>query len=214
MTSVIEFYPADVSPETGPFLPPSGLQVGQEYRMLLTNSRGLYRYELEDVVVVESKEGNAPVIAFSHRLGNTSSLTGEKLTEVQVNLSMDSALAGASSRPRDFQLAPMWGEPPRYLLVAEYEGGSPPSEALHQLLAAFEEGLQRMNVEYASKRKSGRLRSPQFATLRVGEFERLRKERTEDRGRSDAQVKIPRLIRSLRTLDDYRTESVYELESE
>jgi hypothetical protein len=203
MESVLEFYPANGSPEGGPFVPLSRLEKGQEYRMLLTNHRGLFRYPIDDVSTVETWEKNAPVIAFSHRYGNTSSLTGEKLTEPQVNAAMERALAGRGLRPRDFQVAPLWASPPHYVVLVEFEGPDPGEAALRDLAQAIDRALHDLNVEYASKRKTARLGPAAVGVLRAGEFERMRRERSSDRGRSDAQVKIPRLVRELANLDDY-----------
>jgi hypothetical protein len=203
METVLEFYPADATPEPGTFVPLTRLEPARDYRMLLTNHRGLYRYPLDDVIRVEAWHGKAPVIAFSHRYGNTSSLTGEKLTEVQINAAMERALGGRALRPKEFQVAPLWGSPPRYLVVVEFEGRDPSDDELRELAQALDRAITTLNVEYASKRKTDRLGPPVLGLLRSGEFERMRRARTADRGRSDAQVKIPRLIRELVKVEDY-----------
>lgn len=210
MESVLEFYPAEGSPETGPFVPISQLETGRQYRMLLTNHRGLFRYPIDDVCFVETWEKNCPVIAFSHRHGNTSSLTGEKLTEPQINTAMARVVAASGLRPREFQVAPLWGAPPRYVVLVEFDRADPDRDQLQALAREFDRALDDLNVEYASKRKSARLGPAAVGLLRSGEFERMRRERTEDRGRSDAQVKIPRLVRELVHLDDYSIEDMTE----
>jgi len=52
-------------------------------------------------------------------------------------------------------------------------------------------------VEYTSKRDSARLADPELVVVGAGEFERLKRARSASLGRSDAQVKLPRLMRDL-----------------
>jgi len=57
------------------------LVVGQTYAVLLTNSSGLYRYEVGDLVMVTAWHENTPCLSFVGRNGSTTDLCGEKITE-------------------------------------------------------------------------------------------------------------------------------------
>lgn len=202
-SSVIEFFPADQDPSRADFSPIAELAEGQAYRVLLTNRRGMYRYQMDDVFLVEGRVDRTPVLRYSHRHGLTSSLTGEKLTEADVASAAEAAVQTTGLRHLDFQALPEWGEPPRYLVLVEWPGEAP-AELAAEYLLAFEAGLAASNVEYTHKRQTGRLAPPELLVLAAGEFERMRRAQSSDQGRSDAQVKIPRLRRELADRSAYR----------
>jgi hypothetical protein len=169
-------------------LPFEALQPGGEYRFAITNRRGLYRYLMDDVFHVTEHHANVPVLHFSHRLGAASSLTGEKLTEADAIAGANAALALVDAV--DFQVAPEWDDPPRYVLLLELS--TPATDAtLAEALRRFEHAMTTANVEYAGKRASGRLSAPTLLVLRAGTFEHQRRDAAH--GRSDAQVKVVRL---------------------
>lgn len=60
------------------------LEVGREYRVVLTTSGGLHRYDTRDVVRVEGHAGQAPILTFLGRADPTSDHHGEKLHERHV----------------------------------------------------------------------------------------------------------------------------------
>jgi len=149
-----EFIPADEYGARQPLvLQAHELERGAEYFILLTTSAGFYRYDIGDRVRVTDHVGETPVIEFLHKGVHASSITGEKLTEQQVVLAfaaLDVAAAG-----RLFVLAPCWDDPPFYRLHVEED----PALSLRgdTLAGAFDARLQAINVEYAAKRRSGRL---------------------------------------------------------
>jgi hypothetical protein len=193
-SSVLEFLPEDSEPVSNSFVDVSDLEEGQGYRVALTNRRGLYRYLMDDVFFVESRVDRTPVLRFSHRHGLTSSLTGEKLTEPDVGRASSAAEAATGIRPLEYQLVPEWGEPPRYVLLAEFDA-RPDLAVVARFLLKFEDGLREANLEYAAKRDSQRLAPPEMLVLEKGGFDRLRSQRAKTRGGSDAQTKIPHLAR-------------------
>lgn len=130
---------------------PHELEVGGEYRVVMTNFAGLYRYDLEDRVRVTRFVGEAPVLEFLHRGASVSSMTGEKLTEWQVSESYRRATEALNMPAALFVLAPVWGDPPCYRLHLER------SDRVEALGDAMERELGMLNREYASKRSSGRL---------------------------------------------------------
>lgn len=194
--SVLEWFPENAKPRSEDAVPMRELQEGTGYRLALTNHRGLYRYLMEDVFVVEGRHRGLPIVAFSHRVGATSSLTGEKLTEPQVIEAMTNALAEQAVRFVDYQVLPEWGSPPRYVLMVELAAEAN-DDQLRTVLHRFEAALASLNVEYISKRSSGRLAEPELVELRMGTFQQKRRTRSDDRGRSDATMKIARLDRTL-----------------
>jgi hypothetical protein len=193
-SSVLEFFPEHETPERALPVPLAELSESTGYRVMLTNRRGMYRYVMDDVFIVEGRTASTPVMRFSHRYGQVSSLTGEKLTEPQIDAAVTAANAPVRLQLVDYQVAAEWGEPPRYLLMLEL-GAAAGEVELRGLLAAFEAALAASNIEYAAKRGSGRLGPPALVVLERGEFERQRRQQALERGGSDAQVKVPKLRR-------------------
>ena len=185
---MIEVLPADVTPSADAVVPFEELRLGGDYRFAITNRRGLYRYLMDDVFHVAEHHLGVPVLHFSHRLGAASSLTGEKLTEADAIAGANAALALVDAV--DFQVAPEWDDPPRYVLLLELS--APTTDAtLAEALRRFEHAMAAANVEYAGKRSSGRLAAPPLLVLRAGTFDHQRRHAAH--GRSDAQVKVARL---------------------
>lgn len=119
------------------------LEVGRRYRVVLTTGGGLARYATGDLV-----DAVAPgALEFAGR-DQVSDLAGEKLSEGFV-----AAVLEETARRFAFSgflmLAPEWGSPPRYLLLAE-------SEDAEALAGAVEDGL-RASVHYDYCRRLGQL---------------------------------------------------------
>ncbi len=159
-----EFIPADEyeSPRRRALLP-RDLRTGKEYFIVLTTSSGLYRYDLGDRVRVTDWYGEAPVIEFLSKGAHTSSLAGEKLTEHQVVLALRAAGARLGRSLDGSVLAPRWGAPPYYRLyvASDATAGVRPAEDgpadAARIAEALDAELRAANVEYESKRSSGRL---------------------------------------------------------
>jgi hypothetical protein len=66
-------------------LAPFDLEAGKTYELIINDEWGLRRYLTGDLFYVKEIIGSLPDLAFVKRKGVTSSLTGEKLTEDQVN---------------------------------------------------------------------------------------------------------------------------------
>ena len=149
---------------------------GQEYRLVISTEAGLYRYDIGDIVRVTGFEGQAPRLVFVRKAGAFLNTTGERVTENQVIAAARVAIPAAvgfsvSVRP---ELLPC-------LRVAlEGEGDR----------VMFDLELQRQNVEYRSRRATGRMGPPLFVVVAPGTFARWRRSRI-DGGSPEAQVKDP-----------------------
>ena len=130
------------------------LQVGRRYFILLTTSAGFYRYDIGDCVRVTGFQGQAPIIEFLHKRDGISSLTGEKLTEQQAVEAMQRCTT--TTDVGSFVLAPHWADPPFYMLHVD-RSVAPTPVAQQALADRLDRVLQQVNIEYASKRHSGRL---------------------------------------------------------
>jgi len=160
------------------------LVMDHEYRVVMTTSAGFYRYDLGDRVRVRGYMGEAPIVEFLHRGAHVSSVTGEKLTEWQVTAAFDRVNQAALIEATEFVLAPVWDDPPYYRLHVDRDI---PSQ--NRFAYRMDEELSRLNVEYGSKRTSGRLGPIVINRLPDEFFAQLDRERRERRGPSNEQYK-------------------------
>ena len=165
--SFFEFIPVSEYESSQPtVLLSQDLAVGQDYYILLTTSAGFYRYDIADVVRVHGFCGQAPIIEFLNKGAHISSLTGEKLSESQVVLAVERACMSLGIEPGLFVLAPQWADPPYYRLYVEPLDAS--ADEMAALEREMESALAHVNIEYVSKRNSGRLGPVRLSMLPAG----------------------------------------------
>ena len=122
---------------------------------LITTAAGLYRYFMNDLVEVTGRYRNTPLLRFVQKGKGVTSLTGEKLYEAQV-------IQAVQDTARRHGFAPGF-----FLLVADEESSSyqplPRNRRCgarrrsSRVAADVDQRLGELNVEYHSKRASGRL---------------------------------------------------------
>jgi GH3 auxin-responsive promoter len=173
-----------------------------EGELLVTNSRGLYRYAMGDRVEVIGRLGRTPLLRFRGKTTAVASLTGEKLTEEHVVGAVEASLADLGLRARYFCLAPQWGAPPRYLLL--FDPGSAVCDATAARLAIeVERRLVAGNPEYERKRETLRLRCIGVYLVEDGELERYQS-RLLGQGRELARLKLPRISMDVELVRQFR----------
>ena len=175
------------------------LEVGQRYAVIVTGSHGLYRYDINDIVEVVGMRHGLPEIRFVHKGGNMISITGEKIGEAHAVEAVDAALRRCQIDAAGFVLTARLADPPYYCIAIEPVAAQADTR-WRTLLAACDEELRRVNIEYAAKRDSQRLGAPRLLLAPAGAFERLRAQRVAA-GAPDAHVKIPHLARDPTVLD-------------
>jgi hypothetical protein len=195
-TNVYEFFPADAErkPDPTDLLTVDQLEVGRRYLVYVTTAGGLYRYAMHDILEVAGHHGRTPAVSFVQKEKGIVSFTGEKLTETQVLAAIDETL---DQRRTDSSFIAAVGQPPTadhdpyYLFLVEYE--SPPDDQAGARAARELDGaLCRHNIEYASKRKSGRLAPPVLRVVEAGQFDAYQRGALRA-GAPDGQFKILRL---------------------
>jgi len=106
-THFLEFVPEDqCAPATSLALRADELEVGVTYRIVVTTSGGLYRYDMEDLVRVNGKRGCTPVIEFISKVGRQVSVANERLTEADVTVAMQVASRRCDLWVDDFLFVP------------------------------------------------------------------------------------------------------------
>jgi len=200
---VLEFIPDEerAPAQSGAYTPAllaHELEVGQRYRILISGSHGLYRYDINDVVECVGRYHETAEIAFVHKGGNMLSITGEKVGERHVVLAFSEVMERTGIPLAGFAVSLDLVDPPRYLFGVEPRAElSADDEA--RLLEAADQALMRANLEYQAKRASMRLGPPRLVVLQLGAFEAHRKRRVAA-GAPESHVKPPHLFREAKDL--------------
>lgn len=189
-SGVFEFIPVEEFEAPSPgTLTARELEVGREYAVVVSNTTGLIRYRLDDIVRVEGWAGQAPLLRFMRRGGGVSSLAGEKLTESQVVSAMSSACERLGISGVEYVMAPQWGDPPYYELRAVTPRAS-------DVALAVDEELGRQNDEYSSRRKTARLGPVRCICLQEKDLRTFDAALVAARGSAPEQYKRPCLLLS------------------
>ena len=163
------------------------LEVGGVYYVIVTTAGGLYRYDINDLIRVAGFHGKTPLIEFLRKGRDVTNITGEKLHVNQVIQSMDQACIATTVAVRHFQACADLAKS-RYAFMVEIEGAPLDKESLAHLLERIDAALCALNVEYAQKRESQRLRPPVLCLMKPGWFERKANSAVQ-RGGRDIQFK-------------------------
>ena len=191
-----EFIPKDdISKPDKRFLLCDQIEKGKEYFLIITTPGGLYRYNVDDIVVVDGFFNKTPVIEFVQKGVNTVSLTGEKLYESQVNAAVLRAVEKNNLLINFFSATIEPTMPGRYVFLVEFDGTAG-EEAKRKLLIAIEEGLRVENSEYRDLRNEGVLGEPVLKVVEKGGFEKYRRMKIAG-GAHDGQFKAPELTADL-----------------
>lgn len=164
------------------------LEEGRRYHVIITTAAGLYRYFMNDLLEVTGFHERTPLFRFVQKGKGVTSLTGEKLYESQVIAAVQEGARAVGVMPAFFLVAADEATNGYELLIEVegrapfYEEGSAPFHGEGRaplygapdwtaLAAAVDERLGQINLEYHSKRASGRLRPLAVRPLRAGASE-------------------------------------------
>jgi hypothetical protein len=165
------------------------LQDGEQYYILVTTTAGLYRYDIHDIVEVQGFYKGAACIAFVRKGRDMANITGEKLHVNQVIAAANQAAKQTGVTWHRIQTIPD-ALNKRYDLLLETVDEVAPNEAmLTDFGNAYDTALAEYNIEYPTKRKSGRLMKPRILHMRKGWADRRRKREVSEGGKRDSQYK-------------------------
>ncbi len=167
------------------------LKSGEKYKVVITASNGLYRYDINDIVEVTDFYDRTPCIRFLHKGGNVISVTGEKVTESHIISVLSRLISRTGILLSGFTVTVSLGDTPSYVLAVEPQLPLG-SEQKEIIVREFDTLLREANIEYDAKRKSQRLGRPELIVLKRGFFERYRSDQIA-RGAPDAHLKPPHL---------------------
>ena len=197
----LEFIPAEHRDQADwPTVRAHELDVGGEYFLVVTNWAGLWRYNLDDRVRVVGRMGQSPVLEFLSRGTHTANITGEKITEHQVVEAMRRAADQAGVDVARFVLQGRFAPTPFYELRMEDGQGVD----LDALADGMDRALAGINIEYESKRKSGRLGPIRPAVLPDGTLQQAEDQNIRARMGRTEQYKHQYLMTHVLAEGEYR----------
>ncbi|MEQ8288139.1 MAG: GH3 auxin-responsive promoter family protein [Gammaproteobacteria bacterium] len=158
------------------------IKMGEQYYIFATTQNGLYRYDINDIVEVTGYLNKTPLIKFVQKGSGVTNLTGEKLYEYQVLKAVEKNII-VHNASLDFFVMIGCVNDLRYTLYIE---GQPLDTS------AIESELDKLNMEYESKRKSGRLNPLQIRFLHTGTGEKYKQSILKE-GKREAQFKYKHL---------------------
>ena len=161
------------------------LEEGRDYYVFVTTQDGLYRYDMNDIVRVTRMTNATPCLEFVQKGKGVTSITGEKLYENQVLQAVMQVLADRAVSAEFFVMLAD-AETAAYTLFVEAPGQDPVHPP--DLADAVDRELRVANVEFDSKRGSGRLAPTEVRWLRSGTGGRYRADRVAA-GQRETQFK-------------------------
>ena len=171
---------------------PQEVEVGQYYRILVTNYNGFYRYDIGDVVEVVGFYHQTPMLSFRHRVGGLLSSTTEKTNEFHATQVMQQLQQDFDLPLENFCITLSEQEiPAHYLLNIEVVSGHTLSNP-QAFLAQFDQKLKHTNRSYQEKRLNHGVPSPRLRILAPGSFAQLR-QRLLQKGIPASQLKFPHI---------------------
>ncbi len=168
------------------------LRVGGSYRLVVTTSGGLYRYDMQDIVEVRAIRGSTPVLAFVSRRDRQVSVANERITEQDVTVAMTEAARVTGVRVREFLFVPCRDR--RYRLLLDGDSLEPAREQgrgveLQRLAGEVERQLRRTATGYDFERDDALLEPLELAVTRPGELRAFLRAGGGPAGLPNAQVK-------------------------
>ena len=161
------------------FLRLSEIEQGKQYYIFATTGNGLYRYHINDLIRVTGKLNNTPTIEFVQKGRGVLNLTGEKLYESQLVEAMTDVVKADQMNIPFFKMLGN-AEQCQYTLFAEHDRID---------IGDIEHRLSQLNIEFAAKRRSGRLKPIKLQLVKKGTGEAYKQFCIEN-GQRESQFKM------------------------
>ena len=165
------------------FLGIEDLVPGKEYYVFVTTQSGLYRYDINDLLLATQGVGKCSGLSFLQKGRGVTNITGEKLSEHHAITAGSRAIADAGLTASGYMVLAD-EDAANYEFLIECDGEAD----LSGLAATVDKHLQAVNSEYADKRASNRIYSPIVRRLKAGTMNALRDESVA-KGVREAQYK-------------------------
>jgi len=155
-----EFIPeSHIDTGSSPTLSVSELEVGSCYKLILTNYNGLYRYDIGDIIRVDSITHQTPMVSFLRKSGNVINIAGEKLHLNHCLSAIKRLQTDHNIYINQFRVVPNQSQlRHEYFFALTSEVSF--DDIRNKLIPALDAYLCTENSEYNSRRKSNRLQYP------------------------------------------------------
>lgn len=178
------------------------LEIGEYYKIILTNESGLYRYDINDTVRVEKFYNQTPVLTFISKTNDVLNITGEKLHVNQIIMTFQRIKSKFNISITQFRVVSNLDQT-RYDIFLGLSGDVSMELLKNSVLPSIDSYLSEINIEYSQKRKSKRLNPPCLHIMDVMWEENVRKKVIES-GKRDIQYKWPLISSDFLDIDkDY-----------
>ena len=178
------------------------LTEGQDYRLLITNSAGYFRFDIGDTIRCRGFRGQAPLVEFRQKYDRVGDLEGEKVTEHQIveaahraaqHLGVSLGLITGVPRRKS-------AEGQRYDFLVEISD-LPEAEVARSFLKLLDQELAGLNFLWRARRREGVIGPPRLLRLPPQTWEEYMKSETQRRGTGDYQFKHPGLVQDESWID-------------
>lgn len=183
---------------------------GKRYRIVLTTSAGLVRYDLGDTVECTGMYNATPRIHFARRGGASFNISGEHMDEVHIRDAVSAALAETSWTAVFFTAVPRLHPTPRWEVLVELVE-QPSERELRTFRTRIEMHLRQGNTDYGD-RVGFTLRPLALRVLAQGAFHTHRV-RLAEGGAPMEQTKVVHLYADPTPFDAWQQRCVIEAES-
>ncbi len=95
------------------------VEVGQEYKLIITNQSGFYRYDMHDIIKITGKLNGCPLITFVRRENQCINVMGEKLSSDEVNCAISGTFNELSTSIIDYTVTVNTASPIGYDFFVE-----------------------------------------------------------------------------------------------
>jgi hypothetical protein len=146
------------------------IRENENYFILMTTRSGLYRYNILDLVRCTGFYNKTPQLAFLNKGQHISNVAGEKISEYQVVEAYKKSKK--NGMPFEFVIYPRVEDNavPRYIFLSSYKADD-------EFLEDMDRNLSVSNLEYDSRRRSGKLDRIEAKTISDEEFRRITRKR-------------------------------------
>ena len=185
MCNFYEFIPE----EGGAPITADKLEQGKNYDLIITNNAGLYRYDLKDLIHVDSFTGNTPNIYFLSKLADVANLAQEKIPGVMLIEAITDIMR---EEKIEFKMAQVFPDPETqsYIVCLEPSDESAiNAENYEALKEKLDSGLRSRLIQYDTYRGK-LLNKTGLAVMKTGWADEMIKKYTRGNATS-AQVKVP-----------------------
>jgi hypothetical protein len=148
------------------------VEVGKRYYIFFSNTSGLYRYDINDIVEIVGYYNRVPLFKFIQKGEGITTLTGEKISEEQVMQAIDE-VKKEQGVAVEFYVMFCDEKDLCYKLFVEFGAGTDAS-AKEAFCSGVDNRLRVLNPEYEVKRGTKRLDAPILYEIEENSYERFK----------------------------------------